>query len=343
MNIPKKILVVRNDKIGDFILSFQALAILKTSVSESQITVLVPKYTAELAAACKWIDNVIIDPGHDATLLQTLNFYKRLRGLSFDAVITLFSTTRVGMGVLLAGIPFRLAPATKLAQIFYNHRLKQRRSQSLKPEYEYNSDLALYFLSSYHIPVKHNFELPYLSFEKEDINQLHKTFCSAHRIPVSNKLIFVHPGSGGSASNLSLQQYALLIKDLDIPSNYSTVLTAGPGEKIIISKLSNLLGDTPHIKYISKEGLRRFAQHIQFCDLFISGSTGPLHIAGALNRPTAAFYPLRRSATALRWQTLNSPDNRLAFSPPASAEDSDMSKIDISAAAEIIRETYFTY
>jgi ADP-heptose:LPS heptosyltransferase len=342
MNIPKKILVVRNDKIGDFMLSFQALAILKTSLPESHITVLVPKYTAELATACKWVDNVIIDPGNNATLPQILNFYKSLRGLSFDAVITLFSTTRVGLGLLLAGIPFRLAPATKLAQIFYNHRLKQRRSQSLKPEYEYNSDLIRFFLASYYIPVKHNFDLPYLGFEKQDINQLHKMFCRTHRIPVSNKLIFIHPGSGGSASNLSLQQYALLIKELGIPGNYSTVLTAGPGEEKIISELSNLLGDTPHIKYISKEGLCRFSQHIQFCNLFISGSTGPLHIAGALNRPTVAFYPRRTSATPLRWQTLNTPDHRLAFTPPASAEESDMSKIDLIVAAEIIHKTFLT-
>ena len=234
MNIPKNILVVRNDKIGDFILSFQALAILKTSLPDSHITVLVPRYTAELATACKWVDNVIIDPGIDVPLLQTLDFYKNLRNSGFDAVITLFSTTRIGLGVLLAGIPFRLAPATKLAQFFYNHRLKQRRSHSLKPEYEYNSDLMYYFLTSYDKPVKLDFELPYLSFEKQDTIQLHKFFCDTHKIPISNKLIFVHPGSGGSASNLSLEQYALLIKKLDIPCNFSIVLTAGPGEEKII-------------------------------------------------------------------------------------------------------------
>ena len=109
-----------------------------------------------------------------------------------------------------------------------------------------------------------------------------------------------------------------------------------------ISELSNLLGDTPHIKYLSTEGLRLFSMHIQFCDLFISGSTGPLHIAGALNRPTAAFYPLRRSATALRWQTLNTPNNRLAFTPPASAGESDMSKIDPSSAANKIHITFLS-
>ena len=342
MSAPMKILVVRNDKIGDFILSFPALAILKASLPDSQITVLVPNYTAELAAACKWIDNIIIDPGKDASLLQTLKFYKKLRTLNFDAVITLFSTTRIGIGVLLAGIPNRLAPATKFAQIFYNHRCKQRRSQSLKSEYEYNSDLVRHFLASYDITIKNNIEPPYLIFEKHTINQLHKLFCQTHNIPISNKLIFIHPGSGGSASNLSLQQYASLIKELDITKSYSIVLSAGPNEENIILELSKLLDTVPHIKYISTEGLRRFSEHIQFCDLFISGSTGPLHIAGALNRPTAAFYPRRRSATSLRWQTLNSPENRLAFIPPTSAGESDMSKIDIIAAAEIIRNTFLT-
>lgn len=342
MNIPKNILVVRNDKIGDFILSFQALAILKTSLPESQITVLVPKYTAELATACKWVDNVLIDPGNDAPLLQTLDFYKSLKALRFDAVITLFSTTRIGIGVLVAGIPFRLAPATKLTQFFYNHRLKQRRSQSLKPEYEYNSDLVRGFLASFHIDVKDSHIPPYLSFDETDSTRLHKTFCETYGIPESNKLVFVHPGSGGSASNLSLQQYAFLIKELHISKNHSLVLTAGPGEEEIIADLSKLLDAIPHTNYISTEGLRRFSQHIQFCDLFISGSTGPLHIAGALNRPTAAFYPLRRSATPLRWQTLNTPEKRLAFTPPTSANESDMSKIDLHSVAEKINNTFLT-
>lgn len=342
MNIPKKILVVRNDKIGDFVLSFQALAILKNSIPDSTITVLVPKYTAELAAACKWIDEILIDPGSDSSLFQLLNFYKNLITLNFDAAITLFSTTRIGIGLFFANIPYRLAPATKLAQIFYNHRCKQRRSRSLKSEYEYNTDLVRYFLASYNITIKNNIEQPYLNFDNNTINLLHKSFCETHKIPFSNKLIFIHPGSGGSASNLSLQQYASLIKKLYISKNYSIVLTAGPNEENIISELSKLLGTIPHVKYVSTEGLRRFSEHIQFCDLFISGSTGPLHIAGALNRPTAAFYPRRRSATSLRWETLNTPENRLAFSPPTSTEESDMSKIDLVSAAERIRNTFLT-
>jgi ADP-heptose:LPS heptosyltransferase len=65
----------------------------------------------------------------------------------------------------------------------------------------------------------------------------------------------------------------------------------------------------------------------------VSGSTGPLHLAAALDRPTAAFYPRRRSSTALRWQTVNGEGKRLAFMPPEGAEEGDMGSIDVAQAA----------
>ncbi|UCE88979.1 MAG: hypothetical protein JSW10_11830, partial [Pseudomonadota bacterium] len=98
-----------------------------------------------------------------------------------------------------------------------------------------------------------------------------------------------------------------------------------------------------HVLYHSTEGLAQFAQHIQFADVFISGSTGPLHIAGALDRPTAGFYPRRRSATALRWQTLNSEARRLAFSPEPNAVEEDMQGVDLEAAAHRISERFLLH
>ena len=122
------------------------------------------------------------------------------------------------------------------------------------------------------------------------------------------------------------------------------VISAGPGElpyaEQLSAQLSAQLGNAKHTIYHSTEGLRRFAQHIQFTNVFISGSTGPLHIAGALNTATAAFYPRRRSATPLRWQTLNSEDRRLAYSPPKTAEEQDMSAIDMGDAANEIYQKF---
>ena len=54
-------------------------------------------------------------------------------------------------------------------------------------------------------------------------------------------------------------------------------------------------------------------KNISICDVFIAGSTGPLHIAGALNKKTVGFYPSKKSSTSLRWQTINKFENRLSF------------------------------
>jgi len=333
------ILVVRNDKLGDFVLTLPCYVMLKTALPDAKIAVLVPEYTADIAHASPFIDEVIIDPGK-TTIPEMVNLVKTLHASDFDAVITLFSTARIGITVFLASIKYRLAPATKIAQIFYNHRLTQRRSRSEKPEYAYNLDLIKKYLLDTGNRIAPEVKSPFLSYNKVAVSQLRDKFCTQYNISADKKLIYIHAGSGGSANNLSLEQYAGLAARINPKNKHALVLTAGPGEEDKISRLSNLMHDTPHVVYHSIHGLANFAQHIAFADLFISGSTGPLHIAGALNIPTAAFYTRRRSATPLRWQTLNSPDRRLAFTPPETANEMDMSQIDIDKAASEISEKF---
>jgi ADP-heptose:LPS heptosyltransferase len=148
--------------------------------------------------------------------------------------------------------------------------------------------------------------------------------------------VFIHTGSGGSAINLSLQQYAELASLIDKSIAVHFVLTAGPGELDNASGLSVLMQHKNHSIYHSTEGLLNFSRFIGICDLFISGSTGPLHIAGALNVATAAFYPARRSATPLRWQTLNAQDRRLAFAPEHYIDENDMQTINLTKCADSI-------
>lgn len=339
-NSVTKVLVVRNDKLGDFMLIYPALALLKQSVNNIHISVLIPQYTSDMAKICPWIDDIIVDPGAEANFSEQYKLLKNLHQQQFDAIITLYSTSRIGFLAFLARIKYRLAPATKIAQIFYNHRLKQRRSRSQKPEFEYNIDVAKKFLSDFNIKSDISIEPPFLRFQTKEINTLREKFYEEHKIPEKSKLIFVHPGTGGSANNLSLDQYANLIHQLKLGENYFFVITAGPDEIKYAESLSKMLTDIPNIIFRSTYGLISFSKHIQMSSLFISGSTGPLHIAGALDVPTAAFYQRLRSATPLRWQTLNSSKNRLAFTPPENANETDMQKIDTSKAAQEIIKFY---
>ncbi|MEE8265943.1 MAG: hypothetical protein V3R62_06310, partial [Acidiferrobacterales bacterium] len=145
----ERILVIRNDRLGDFMLTFPTLILLKKALLTTELHVLVPSYTAEMASACDAVDEVVIDPGPDAGFSKQLELVRQLRKNRYDASITLFSTARIGWCLRFAAIPYRLAPATKVAQVLYNHRLVQRRSRSAKPEFEYNLDLGLQLLEDF--------------------------------------------------------------------------------------------------------------------------------------------------------------------------------------------------
>lgn len=339
-NIYKNILVIRNDKLGDFMLAWPTLALLKKQHPEATITVLVPSYTVPMAEICPSIDQHLTDNHYKSFFSDIQHLYKIVKQGRFDAVVTLFSEFRTGMACWLAGIPVRVAPATKIAQIFYNHKLIQHRSKSEKPEYLYNIDLAKFFIKLKHKNCATVPSAPYLTFDDKEIAALKNSFKKKHNIEESAKLIFIHPGSGGSAINLSLEQYSEIANELSDRCACHIVITAGPGELSIAKRLSKLIKNIKHSVYHSTDGIITFTKFLAASDLFISGSTGPLHIAGALDRPTVAFYPARRSATPLRWQTLNQKENRLAISPDKHIDENDMQSIDPVTSANIISDYY---
>ena len=339
-----KILVVRNDKLGDFMLAWPVFALLRHYLPEANITALVPEYTSPIAEICPWIDQVLVDTGG-----SPLDMAMKMRRLHFDAMLSLFSTTRVALSGLLAGLPYRLAPATKLAQVVYNHRLVQRRSRSEKPEYAYNLDLAWKMLfdlgaipSSKHSQENHGDWLPPelsrpLLSVTDNSDSIRHDFRKTHGLTDDQRLVFIHPGSGGSANTLRARQYSQLANRIrSLKGNTTFVITAGPGELALAREVTAGI-NAPCTVYESNQGLLEFVRTLQCADLFIGASSGPLHIAGALNLNTAAFYPGHRSATPLRWQTLNAPERRLAFIPPVETArlvdtiDIDQAAMDICA------------
>lgn len=328
-----KLLVIRNDKIGDFMLAWPSFAMLKASLPDCHITALVPSYTVALAELCPWIDAVMVDPTENASSAQKKQCIQAIKQQHFDASINLFSTTYNALLVWKSRIPYRLAPATKFAQIFYNKRIKQKRSQSAKPEYEYNLDLVRAFLHDIGKEVVEP-SAPYLQFDQAILAEQKSKLATQLHLDISKPWVFVHAGSGGSANNLSLEQYTQLVMGID--GKQEIILTAGPGEEVKAAQLKALIEEKGGraALYDKNEGLVDFSRSIACADIFIAGSTGPLHIAAAIDVPTVGFFPAKRSATPLRWRPLNSQGRHIAFCPPQAKDketQADMSRIDINA------------
>ena len=320
-------------------LAWPAFSLLKTQYPAMEITALVPEYTATMAKLCPWIDNIIIDEKHDSFIKDIVRLSKKIKSNNYDISISLYSEARTSISLWLAKINTRIGPATKLAQIFLNKRLKQKRSQSIRPEYEYNIEIIKYFIKSNGDTPIEKIKPPFLSFDQSEILGLKNTLIKNYAISDDAKIIIIHPGTGGSATNLTLDRYAELALNIEKNNNVYFIITAGPGELPIAKSLSHLIKQIHHHIHYSTSGIVEFCKFINLSDLFISGSTGPLHIAGALNICTAAFYPEKKSATALRWQTLNTDKKRVAFTLNNSTND-DSTDIDIKLISQIIANKF---
>ncbi|MFL2560004.1 MAG: glycosyltransferase family 9 protein [Gammaproteobacteria bacterium] len=304
----KNILVIRNDKIGDFMLIWPALSFIKINIPDCKITCIVSKQVFDIAKNCSYIDEVIID--ESIRKLKT-----KLKDVNFDASISFFSTFRIGYLVKTLNIPIRIAPKTKLAQFFYNHKILQKRSASLKPEHEYNTDLVVELFKISGISEIEGMPIPpYLKLDDKVAEEKREIFIRGNNLNANKKIIFIHPGSGGSSKNLTINMYAKICKGLRKFDDYNFLIHCSVDEVNLARAFKALLIPEVDIKVIAPTTQPiDMLYNINNCDIFISGSTGPLHIAGALDKKTIAFYPNKKSSTRLRWQTINSFNNRLEF------------------------------
>ncbi len=302
------ILLVRNDKMGDLILSIPAISWLRKNLPNAKLVWLVKKELRDLAMLCPHVDDVIYDDGF-RSIMNKINSYQ------FDIALTFFSTFRIGYLLNKAKIPIRLAPKTKLAQFFYNHKIVQKRSRSQKPEYEYNTELVSELFNILQIQDIIDIDKPpYIKLDDIKNNQIKREFAKKYQIDNEKKIIFIHPGTGGSSNTLSVEDYSKICIGLRGFDDYNFIIHHSVDDERVANDLISKLPKNISITKISptKDKIQ-MVKNISVCDLFISGSTGPLHIAGALNKKTVGFYPSKKSSTSLRWQTINDFDKRLDF------------------------------
>ncbi len=242
-----------------------------------------------------FIDEVIVDDGKSIWPLVS-----KLRNAKIDVSITLFSNTRIAMAQFLAGIATRIAPATKLAQFFYNRRIKQRRSRVEMAEFEYNLQLAKVLFSDINL----DFPKPLCQFSKEDLDASYQKFCDMYA--VSKPVIAFHPGFGGSSdANWTLQEYVELVKIAADNPDVQAVMTFGPGEEDLYTQSIELCEGLDVLFYKSKEGIVDFTKLLASFKLFVSTSTGTYHLAALVNTPTMTFFGDSLFASAKRWKSVS--------------------------------------
>lgn len=300
------ILVVRTDKLGDFITALPTIYVLKQHNKNNKIIVCISKLNEALALECTFIDEVIVDDERSSVF----SLAHKIKAKNIDASITLFSNTRVAFAQYLAGIAKRIAPATKIAQIFYTHRVRQKRSEVKMAEFEYNLALTKELFSDIDL----SYKSPLIEFD--DSNEIYDTFCIKNEF--RRDVIAFHIGFGGSSdANWNRDEYERLIRSVLKKNRYQVVLTFGPDEKELYEEMQRRLQDENVILSLSLEGLVYFAKLISNFKLFVSTSTGTYHLASLVGTPTMTFFGDSLFASSARWKGVGNESLQTHFMLPS--------------------------
>jgi ADP-heptose:LPS heptosyltransferase len=288
------ILITRHDKIGDFVTSLPLYYVVKKANPHAKVYALVSEVNLELAKQVDFIDEVILyDKAHFWATLRNI------RMANINVSISAFIDTRLGWLLFLSGIKTRIAPATKLAQLFFNKTLKQKRSLVEKTEVEYNLDLAKLLDEKIDL----NYKTPLLKLDNK------QKFRNSNQL-TNQKIVLFHPGYGGSSDgNLTLEDYLKLAKVVRKLDNIQVIWVFGPDDLDAKDKVKRLIPDSDIIHHPST--LLDYCFLIRDSELLISTSTGPMHLAGALNVKTVSFFGSNLFASSKRWATVSDDNKQL--------------------------------
>lgn len=287
-----KILISRSDKLGDLILALPFVETIKKRYPDNDIDMLTSLYASPIIENNSHIRK-IIRVQNDQLFKDNLykkDLLQKLKKENYAAVVVLFPERYVSRLFYKANIPIRIGTARRFNSVFFNQFIYHSRKENKKHEFQYNLDFLEFFKNGETVS-KPNIYLR----EKEIIN--------ARRIlketNISEDFILIHPGSGGSAENWPMTKFMKLYEYL-IKKNFEVVFSGSDSESKQIKKMASEM--KLNIKSIAGEtDLRTLAAVLSLAKVVVANSTGPLHLAAALDTKVVGLYPSRKIMSPVRW------------------------------------------
>ena len=118
-----------------------------------------------------------------------------------------------------------------------------------------------------------------------------------------NKLLGINPGSTyGSSKRWYPKEFADVA--IDLSSQYDIIIFGGPDEKDIakdIEKYLNEKGVKNYKNLAAQITINELITQISNLDLFITGDSGPMHLAAALQIPTVTIFGPTKDNETSQW------------------------------------------
>lgn len=298
----RKILIIRNDGIGDLLNSTPAIAMLRQTYLDAEITVLVQPLNAPILIGNPDVDRVLIFDRGEAhrRLRDRLQFYQRLRQEHYDLVVVMRTASWCNLVAFLSGAKYRLGRHQKQFRSFLTHAWQGRYKKGKTHEVDRNFELVQLICDG---DRRRRLVLNLLADEIESAKQL----LAAWKITPNDFLVGIHPGGSSFDKRWPEENYAQVADSLVHEYNAKILILRGPDEAKLEQNIQRVV-QSESISYAPKS-IRELAALIKHCNLFLCNDSGPMHIAAALDVRTVAIFgptdhvawePLSDEATIVR-------------------------------------------
>ncbi len=295
--MPRRILVVRVDRVGDLVTATPLLRALKTHIADAHITTLVTPYAAPVLEHSPFVDAVWTDDpegadrGRDAFWRQV----RRIRQGGFHTALVVMARTRWVSMVRLGRVPVRIASTWRPANTLWGFRsVPHHRTRDGRHESDYALDLARAM----------GFEIPAGEFQPEVFVSEAEASASCailRAAGITRPPVAVHPLSAGSAPNLPLDTYREIATRL-AAQGHPVVVTGSAKEAPALAPVFEGVDGVANLA--GHSDLRGLIALLRECSLFIGGSTGPMHLAAAAGTPVVAVFCRYPAVHPRRWGPL---------------------------------------
>ena len=315
----ERIAVVRTDRLGDMVLTLPMCAALKATCPNSEIILIARSYCESLLYKSPAIDRALFT---DRTIGGVSEL---IRSGNYEAIF--FPRAQFGeyFAAFKARIPLRIGSGYRWYSFLINHKQYDHRKTAEFHEAEYNTRLVGSVLEQ---PVETRLVCPVITPEsKESVENI----LASHGISSEQKLIIIHPGSGGSSHDWSPENFGKLATQLTKQRDIPIILTGIESENNLCNRVQNQCPTLFNL--CGKLTLAEMISLLDVSSLLVANSTGVLHIAAALETPLVGLYPRSSALSAKRWGPYS--QNSIVLSPPnVHNQQDDMSLITVESVVD---------
>jgi heptosyltransferase-2 len=292
----KRILVRGVNWVGDTILTYPTLQILKSFFPKSHIAILIHDSLIDLWKTFPFIDEIISFQRKKGfrSLFEDLNLAISLRKKKFDLAIILPRSFHSAFQIFLGGIPIRIGFENEFRSIFLTHKISRRKEIYRIPRIKYYMKLVELFGKIEKIPS------PNIFLRNEDRKWAYETLKDLG-LSDAGPLIGMNPGATYGLSKCWYpDRFGELGRRLSKRWNGNILIFGKKEEKVIAEEILKILGDGG-IDLTGKTSLLQLAALLEKCNLLITNDTGTMHIATAVGTSVVALFGSTDPLTTGPW------------------------------------------